>query len=136
MSVKYTTRECHEMLLHVLGDLVVFGPKDRNLGICGNMVRMIESQHPDVAFSSLCLSAMKDLWVQWSEYSGERDYPVPYPSTSAESKFYHTDDMWEGAYGEKRWALVEYLIGALKEELGFTPKDDTTTHCVAPVYSD
>lgn len=136
----YTREECNEMLLHVLGDLVVFGPKDRSMGICGNVCRAIESQHPDADFTTMCLKLARDHWTLWEHYSGDRNYPVPSEEArghhSAESRFYVRDDMWTGAYGAKRWELVEYLIATIKGELGLGQRDIDTTHCVAPIYTD
>lgn len=135
---EYDRKSCCELLLHALTEISEKIPHS-DLGICGNVCRWIESHYPDPNLSSMCLSVMKSQWVHWELFSGSRDYPIPgddHGPISAESRFYRSCDLWMGTYGDKRWALLEWLIAEQKKELGLFLNNTDTTHCVAPIYSD
>lgn len=55
--------------------------------------------------------ALGKLMVQWPEYSGNPEYPVPHPRCDVEFA-YATCELWnlETKYGQARYRLLKWLI--------------------------
>ena len=100
----YTAMKATEMLAHLLTlkDLVARGniPAEMN-GICSNLT--IVSQVYSYGF-------VEKYSIGWSEYSGDREYPVPSINGYQYLK-------WHGEYGAARLRLLDYLIEQM-ENLG------------------
>lgn len=60
------------------------------------------------------------IWQYWPEYSGLPMFPVPLPgSIPAQAYKTHFEDLWNRkiVYGQKRWALVDFLIETVDQIL-------------------
>lgn len=111
-------------------------------GLCDNLIRFVitsrnYTQRPTI---SEIEKSLEILMFKWRDSSGSIAYPVRgYPSDldayckefattidkytsnefpSRDIYSFHSNynlNMWRGAYGERRWALVDYLIGVLEK---------------------
>ena len=100
-----------DIIIDALVDLYQNGPRDSSLGICWHVCQPLgEEMHGKAVL------AMKELFKRWPFRSATSPttYPVPGPDgLDPVVAFTHADDMWSGEYGEKRWALAEFLLREL-----------------------
>lgn len=109
-----------DIIIDALVDLYQNGPRSPYLGICNHVALYIDDL-PLTQLSALsptCFAEaddlMAELFQEWPEFSGSVTYPVPDPEGQVPGVAFHeADDMWSGAYGEKRWALAEFLLRKL-----------------------
>lgn len=107
-----------DILIDALVDLYQRGPRYRDLGICSHVGQYIEGL--DLPYEEACKrfagaeALMEELFQEWPEFSGSVTYPVPGDVGESQSAaFYTTKDLWVGDYGEKRWALAEFMLRTL-----------------------
>ena len=50
----------------------------------------------------------------WSEWSGDKTFPVPHPDYEAQYGFYSSREHWKGEYGASRKRFCLYLVEQLK----------------------
>lgn len=120
----YLLRDC-------LLDIHDNGPKDETMGICHNIDLAGYMFGYSTTELEMVNNVFKDLAEQWPKYSGYESYPVPStnPDIGPGRCFYETRNLWIGPYGDLRRELLEFCIDWLDANL-------STTHCVAPIYSD
>ena len=57
---------------------------------------------------------LRTLFVQWSEFSGDHNYPVRAPSGEHPQDYYwdskDSEGIWKGDYGAARIRLLDFLI--------------------------
>jgi len=83
-------------------------PKDDELGICAE----IES-----FFSDSDSDEIMQLSKKWPEFSGDRHFPVPNKSRSAQKAFMFIDYLWgDDDYGDARRRLCAWLADELEKE--------------------
>ncbi len=76
--------------------------RDRQTGICGNMIDLYWFGGLDFIYKS------------WSFYSGNTMFPVPHPFIpDPHEAFAETEDLWEGDYGLNRKLLCLYVADKL-----------------------
>lgn len=92
------------MILQSLQDLKFNGPQYPRKGICGH----IPLKHRMVVYHRLC-----QLFTQWPQFSGDRQFPVS-PGSDA---YYSTEDLWDRntTYGQARYDLLDFLIKELSD---------------------
>ena len=99
----------NDILIDALVDLYQNGPRDSSLGICWHVCQQL-----DEGVQGKAVLAMKELFRRWPESTGLEAFPVPGPEGQAPgTAFTHADSMWTGEYGEKRWALAEFMLREL-----------------------
>ena len=79
---------------------------ERSVGLCANCLYMF-------SYHSFIIAGIFELW---EHYSGEVDYPVPHPelAVSHQDAYSLSDDLYEGAYGELRNDLYQFVKDNLK----------------------
>lgn len=88
--------------------------KDNENGICFGLNGAIRDE-----FKALC--------KQWPKYSGDPEFPVPFPSGTPREGYIGTPNLWAGEYGELRRELLAWALGltikppSLPKPAGFTP---------------
>lgn len=82
---------------------------DPTFGICINLELTEDEQ-----------DLLADLMALWPDSSGDRNYPVPHPTTDAEYAYHNasSQENWnpEREYARNRWALLEWLIEQIASE--------------------
>ena len=86
----------------------------RYKGICANAA----VTEPRYGFSQIAkaIEIVSICAKDWSDYSGNPEFPVPYDNGHPEIAFYRTGDMWVGAYGARRMELLNHVIHKLQTE--------------------
>lgn len=107
--------ELHMLILAALLDIQRFGPKDKTLGICANVIQILgdEAELDDAVDNALCA-----LFESWPDKSHSTAYPIGNWSSFPNKIFwkYHDDrrSMWEGdRYGTARKDLLNHCIDTL-----------------------
>lgn len=130
----------HQMLLQGLKQLKTEVPAP-HMGICDNVYHVMD----DLFGQSDCWVIPAEdgveidvfMWIQetaqkWPKWSGDINYPVPVPTNMglAELKagvhtpmdaYHHFHNVWEGAYGQLRMELLDFLIQELENGTAATP---------------
>lgn len=99
----------NDIIIDELVYLYQNGPRDRELGICWHVCQQL-----DEGMHGKAVLAMKELFKRWPLHSGWSFYPVPGPDgLDPVVAFTHAEDKWAGDYGERRWALAEFMLREL-----------------------
>ena len=110
MTTHTFSRDVLEEALADLNSIKKDGPNEQYVGICGNIGHHI----------------VRHYGPAWDEFSGNKEYPVPYEDDPAHgyvfSSFKDEDGLYplwreDQAYGQARWRLVDYLIERITAEL-------------------
>lgn len=109
-----------DLIISALVDLYQNGPEDRYLGICNHIGEYVSGETEDLTQAEearICQAVRDlrdDLFCRWPLRSGDFAYPVPgAEGVRPNYAFNHTDDLWSGEYGERRWALAEFMLREL-----------------------
>lgn len=111
-------------LLRALISMREDGPHDRWQGICYNLARADDELYqilhvtcpPDYEFEDALKARQKELFMKWPEFSGVVTYPVVCPWGKPDDGYNsNTHHLWEGAYGNSRRALLDFMIKELQE---------------------
>ena len=102
-----------ELLQQRLMLLYKDGPARPEFGICTNI---------DEEFDQNWDHWLEHMFQSWPHYSGCEAYPVPHPvypgnDVMALDCYHCAGNKWEGAYGELRIELLEFLITNLTDQL-------------------
>lgn len=87
-------------------------PKVIGLGICDELTQFTLEN----AIGYWSVFVVQELSKSWSEFSGEKDFPITdpeYPDNPFKSYIYKAN-LWAGAYGEARKRLCLFLAEELK----------------------
>lgn len=110
--------ELHHRILVALMTIGGTGPKDECLGICGNVVQIIDSPY---LLDDEVDEILIELFSDWPDKSHSTAYPIGKWSLVPSSLFWHFHDarrsMWDRktTYGTARWALLEHCINKLSQ---------------------
>lgn len=108
--------DLNRMIYAALLDIKMFGPKDKTLGICANVGKLLgDAAELDDDLDEALLS----LFESWPDKSSSSAYPVGKWILFPRKLFWHhydnTSSMWEQRtrYGQARWDLLEHCIKRL-----------------------
>ena len=127
----------HQMLLQGLKQLKAEVPAP-HMGICDNIYSVMDQLFGQ---GDRWVIPAKDgveiaifMWIQqvaqkWPKWSGDIDYPVPCPSGMGIEElragvytpmdaYHYFHNLWQGAYGDLRRELLDFLINELEQANG------------------
>jgi hypothetical protein len=81
-------------------------------GLCTNL-RFGRDYGGETALYSEARRVLLDIFVQWPESSGEKEYPV----IGGELMYWSNEHKYEGEYGAARLRLLQFIIDTLTKEL-------------------
>lgn len=109
-----------DLIINALVELYQNGPRDTFLGLCYHIGECVAAEteflrEDDKACVFRAVRDRRDdLFCRWPLRSGSLDYPVPGVEGMAPATAFHDiKDVWYGEYGEKRWALAEFMLREL-----------------------
>ena len=94
-----------------------------NKGICPIVQELMEKEGMQPSSFGSVQRMLKDTFKEWDKFSGDELYPVPSPrhknSTPYNTyrKYYESNDMWQGPYGELRKELLEFTIEFIEKRI-------------------
>ena len=108
--------ELRRILLEILEDLAINGPKKEACGICYYVYQgLVPFNLPDKKRKEV-EELLMHLTATWEHYSGSPAYPVPHPDfRDCGCEAYHTKLLWRGEYGWLRRQLLKHIIKHLKK---------------------
>ena len=83
------------------------GVYNERWGICGNLEYSLRSK----GFDCWCTTG-KQAFKDWSKFSGNKYYPVPFKSSESAAWAFVSLNKWSkrSQYGRDRWELLDHLI--------------------------
>lgn len=107
-----------EKILHALYQIKAEGPKEKRLGICHNVERLVS---PNGRLGELIEGELDQLFQTWPEKSVSDAYPVGNWTLTPSKLFWDYADtgqsMWSGTrYGIARKALLQHCINELEKK--------------------
>lgn len=100
-------------LLTALKQLRDNGPKNHNVGICGQFdLYGLHSEEERRQF--------RNCFKTWQHYSGDDSFPIPSPDKSINAQdayFDKRNDLWDRdtEYGRLRWDLLDHIIAEMSK---------------------
>ena len=111
------TAEHKRLLLSVLLDLKVNGPREWYWGICTNVFYMLRDIGPEAMASvSACDDILEAIALTWPLYSGDASFPVPHETLKPVDAYLDHPNKWTGQYGNSRKAFLDFAIAALQKD--------------------
>lgn len=80
------------------------------LGICRDIDILMTEDDCGMCARNL----VRKIAVDWPEFSGDKDCPVPHPERTPLGAFMHVDNLWVGEYGQARKRLCAFLADEIE----------------------